>query len=154
MTSQVGPHDWCIVTSRCADRQQRPLRFACPNVLPYPVPVAKAPKKTCCTSLLLQTGRATLYTEGLRSRADVDPAAQIRDLFAQLGDLLKKGGSDFDHLVKATYFASDQNSSRLFNDIRPEFFHPERPPAASKRLVKGVGMENRSVIMDMIATSP
>jgi len=106
------------------------------------------------SKLVLQSGRATLYTEGLRSRADVDPAAQIRDLFAQLGDLLKKGGSDFDHLVKATYFASDQNSSRLFNDIRPEFFHPERPPAASKRLVKGVGMENRSVIMDMIATSP
>ena len=25
-------------------------RVACPNVLPYSVPVAKAPKKTCCTS--------------------------------------------------------------------------------------------------------
>jgi hypothetical protein len=25
-------------------------RFACPNLVPYPGPVAKAPKKTCCMS--------------------------------------------------------------------------------------------------------
>ena len=25
-------------------------RFACPNLLPYPGQVAKAPKKSCCTS--------------------------------------------------------------------------------------------------------
>jgi enamine deaminase RidA (YjgF/YER057c/UK114 family) len=106
------------------------------------------------SKLVMQTGRATLYTEGLRSRGDMDSAAQIRDIFSQLGDLLKKGGSDFDHLVKATYFASDSTASRLFNEIRPEFLPAERPPAASKRLVKAIGTNNRTVTMDMIATCP
>jgi len=44
MTSQFG---WCIVTYAA---RATGGRFASPNLLPYPGPVAKAPKKTCCMS--------------------------------------------------------------------------------------------------------
>ena len=56
-----------------------------------------------------------------------------------------------EHLVKATYYVTDENASSELNKIRPEFFNPQRPPAASKAKVKGLGVEGRSVMVEMIA---
>jgi enamine deaminase RidA (YjgF/YER057c/UK114 family) len=129
-----------------------PARKAAPTLRHMTLPGMKA--SPLYSKVVLHGGAATIYTSGLHSRAETEPAGQIRDIFSQLGELLKRSGSDFDHLVKATYYASDPATSRLLNDIRPEFLSPQRPPAASKRLVKGVGMDHRNVTLDMIATSP
>ena len=37
------------------------------------------------------------------------------------------------------------------NELRPKFYDPDRPPAASKAVVPGVGAEGRSIVIDMIA---
>ena len=62
-------------------------------------------------------------------------------------------GTDLEHLVKATYYVSDDDASKGLNDVRPEFFNPQRPPAASKAMIRAVGRTERTVLVDMIAVT-
>ena len=80
-----------------------------------------------------------------------DAAGQVREIFNSLGEILTETGGDFEHLVKATYYVADDDASNKLNDIRPKFYNPQRPPAASKAKVKSVGQEGKTVTMDMIA---
>jgi len=77
-------------------------------------------------------------------------------VFAQLQQLLDSTGSDLRHLAKATYYVSDDDrtagsSSAMLNKLRPEYYDPERPPAASKVRVHGVALVDRTLTMDIIA---
>ena len=93
----------------------------------------------------------TIFISGLYSRDAGDGAAQVNDVFAQLQVILKASGSDLRHLAKATYYVSDNDASAKLNELRPKFYDPARPPAASKAQVLGVGMTGRSLTLDMIA---
>lgn len=92
-----------------------------------------------------------IYLSGLYGTRSGDGEAQIREIFASLQPLLHKTGSDLRHLVKATYYVSDDVADRKLNEIRPEFYDPQRPPAASKARVAGVGRAGQSITMDLIA---
>lgn len=94
-----------------------------------------------------------IYTSGLYGSKSADGAGQVREIFSSLGDILKKTGSDFDHLVKATYYVADDEATKALNDIRPDFYNPLRAPAASKAKVKELGVANKTVTMDMIAVT-
>jgi enamine deaminase RidA (YjgF/YER057c/UK114 family) len=72
-------------------------------------------------------------------------------VFDRLKDILDRTGSDFRHLAKATYYVSADDASRKLNELRPRYYDPKRPPAASKAVVAGVGMTERTVTLDMIA---
>ena len=82
-----------------------------------------------------------------------DPAGEIREIFQKLGAVVKSAGSDFEHLVKATYYVSTDEAGNKLNALRPEFYNPQRPPAASKAKVKDVGMDGKTVTLDMIAVT-
>jgi enamine deaminase RidA (YjgF/YER057c/UK114 family) len=93
-----------------------------------------------------------LFTSGLYGDG-ADAGARIRDIFGKVRALSEQAGSNLEHLVKATYYVQDAESSKLLNDIRPEFYKPERPPAASKAIVRGVGRTDRKITVDMIAAA-
>lgn len=93
----------------------------------------------------------TIFVSGLFSREAGGGAAQVNDVFAQLQEILKASGSDLRHLAKATYYVSDNDASAKLNELRPKFYDPARPPAASKAQVLGVGMTGRTLTLDMIA---
>jgi len=94
----------------------------------------------------------TLYTSGLYpERGDVAAEVQVRSVFGRLKQCLDAGGSDWTHLVKATYYVSDDGLSQWHNTLRPEYFSPRRPPAASKAAVVGVGRLGHGITMDFIA---
>lgn len=92
-----------------------------------------------------------IYVSGLYGPAKADGAKQVRDIFGQLNRIVKKAGGDLRHLAKATYYVSSSEASKQLNLLRPKFYDPERPPAASKAAVAGVGMPGRGVVVDMIA---
>ncbi len=92
-----------------------------------------------------------IYLSTLNGRTPDRGGLQIREMFADLARILKLAGSDLLHLAKATYFVSDDRTSRMLNEIRPEFFDPQRPPAASKASVPGTAVAGRSLAVDMIA---
>jgi enamine deaminase RidA (YjgF/YER057c/UK114 family) len=93
----------------------------------------------------------TIYISGLYGEAMNDGAAQVRGIFSQLDSILHKAGSDMRHLVKATYYVSDDDASTALNKIRPEFYDPQRPPAASKASVTSTGVADTGITLDMIA---
>ena len=93
----------------------------------------------------------TIYISGLYGDSRENGDAEIREIFAQLGKLLEKSGSDFQHLAKATYYVSTNEASAKLGTIRPEFYDPQRPPAASKAPVAGTGRAGRTITLDMIA---
>lgn len=78
------------------------------------------------------------------------PDVQLRSLFSRLKQCLDATGSDWMHLAKATYYVSDESLSREHNMVRPDYFSPRRPPAASKANVHGVGLPGHGIAMDFI----
>ncbi|HET6575718.1 MAG TPA: hypothetical protein VFG68_19110 [Fimbriiglobus sp.] len=92
-----------------------------------------------------------IYTAGLTSPKPGTGEEQVLGVFNELKGILDKTGSDYRHLAKATYYVSTEDASRKLNDLRPKFYDPQRPPAASKAFVPGVGVEGRSIVVDMIA---
>jgi enamine deaminase RidA (YjgF/YER057c/UK114 family) len=95
---------------------------------------------------------STIFLSGLYgTQSDPDSEAELRDLFAQTKSLAEAAGSDLKHLAKATYYVSAKGSSDQHNKLRPEYYDPARPPAASKAIVKGVGRAGRTITWDMIA---
>jgi enamine deaminase RidA (YjgF/YER057c/UK114 family) len=98
-------------------------------------------------------GGTLIYTRSLRGRRPASGEDQVRDIFAQLKALTESSGSDLAHLVKATYYVSDEDASAKLNTVRPEIYDPRRPPAASKAGVAGVGDLQRGIAIDMIAVT-
>jgi enamine deaminase RidA (YjgF/YER057c/UK114 family) len=92
-----------------------------------------------------------IYLSGLHARKTTDAAGEVVDIFDQLAGTLRQSGSDLKHLVKATYYCSNNDTSAKLNELRPKYYDPNRPPAASKALVAGVGREQRGLTIDMIA---
>lgn len=91
-----------------------------------------------------------IYISGLYGTTANHARDQVTEIFTALGNLLQQAGSDFNHLVKATYYVSSPESSTWLNKIRPQYYHPQKPPAASKALVKAVGLPDREITVDMI----
>jgi enamine deaminase RidA (YjgF/YER057c/UK114 family) len=94
-----------------------------------------------------------LYTSGI-TEVEKDGQAEVKAVFARLAGVLKKGGSDFGHLAKATYYVSTEEASKQLNVLRPDYYDPKRPPSASKAPVRGVGRKGSGLVLDMIAVVP
>jgi len=91
-----------------------------------------------------------IYISGLYGKEPGNADSELTSIFTSLGTILKNTGSDFKHLVKATYYVSNDAHSAKLNEIRPKYYDPLRPPAASKAMVKGVGIPGAGVSIDMI----
>lgn len=94
-----------------------------------------------------------LYTSGITG-IGTDGAAQVKNAYAQLNGILKRHSSDMRHLVKATYYVSTDDASKQLNVLRPNYYDPKRPPAASKAPVRGVGRADSGLTLDLIAVIP
>lgn len=91
-----------------------------------------------------------MYVSGLYGEPGQDAESQVRAIFSTLDRVVNKAGSDFDNLAKATYYYSTGEASSALNEVRREFYDPERPPASSKIPVRSVGKPGTTVTFDMI----
>jgi len=92
-----------------------------------------------------------IYVGGLFAHKAEGGQEQALDVFDQLQTILAKTGSDLQHLAKGTYYACDDGSARGLDRARLWLYDQDRPPAASKCMVHGVGMPQRTLTLDMIA---
>ncbi len=94
----------------------------------------------------------TIYFSGLYgSTNEPNGEAEVRDLFAITERIARAAGSDLHHLVKATYYVADNDVNAWHNRLRPMYYDPARPPAASKAMVAGTGRARRTITWDLIA---
>lgn len=95
----------------------------------------------------------TIFVSGLYGDTSGNAAEEVETLFLRMDRLLKQAGSDLKHLTKATYYVASDETSKKLNELRPKFYDPQRPPAASKAIVAGVARADRELVIDMIATT-
>jgi enamine deaminase RidA (YjgF/YER057c/UK114 family) len=95
-----------------------------------------------------------LYTSGMHGPAFADATTQVREAFVKLRQLVVEAGGDMQHLAKATYYVTTDEVSRKLGELRPDYYDPQRPPAASKSAARGVGIEGCQFMMDMIGVVP
>lgn len=91
-----------------------------------------------------------IFISGLYGQITGNADSDLTSIFTSMGTILKNAGSDFRHLVKATYYVSNDVHSAKLNEIRPKYYDPLRPPAASKAIVKDVGFPHAGISIDMI----
>lgn len=98
-------------------------------------------------------GGKDVYISGLYGEVATTGDAQLKAVFGELRRLSESAGSDLRHLVKATYYVASDDTNRRLNEVRPDYYDPARPPAASKAAVRGAGMSGRTVTLDMLAVT-
>jgi enamine deaminase RidA (YjgF/YER057c/UK114 family) len=96
-------------------------------------------------------GNDRVYVSGLEAEVLGDGESQVRSVFNSLQGALTAVGSDLRHLAKATYYVSDADASNQLNALRPSYYDPTRPPAASKAMVASVGTAERTISVDLVA---
>lgn len=126
---------------------------AAPGDVDYINPPGSAVSKVYTKVVRVDRGGRIYLSALYGGENDKTGSAQIKTIFTDLGAILKKTGSDFDHLIKATYYVSTPDASSQLNVLRPNYLKPDRPPAASKAMVKSVGVPGKTVTVDMIAIS-
>ena len=121
-----------------------------PGPLEFITPPGMTASPVFCR-VVRSTSRQTIYISGLFGRGGTSGQEQVQTIFGDLQRILAEAGSDLRHLAKATYYVSDDNASQQLNALRPQYYDPARPPAASKAAVHGTGRSGTSVTVDMIA---
>ena len=120
-----------------------------PHVEYYNPPYVR-PMQIFSRVALVHTDRQ-IYVSSLFARKPGRGQEQALDVFDQLQAILAEAGSDLRHMAKATYYVCDDPSARGMDRARLWLYDQDRPPAASKCMVHGVGKSNRTLTMDMIA---
>jgi enamine deaminase RidA (YjgF/YER057c/UK114 family) len=120
-----------------------------PSVQYYNPPEVR-PMQIFSRVALVRTERQ-IYVSSLFARKAGRGQEQALDVFDQLQAILEQAGSDLRHMAKATYYACDDDSARGLDRARLWLYDQDRPPAASKCMVHGVGQSGRTLTMDMIA---
>ena len=81
---------------------------------------------------------------------DGDVAAQTRQVFRNLGEILKAAGASFDHVVRTTVYLADMNDFPVMNEIYGTYFSapaPARATVQAARLPRDARVE-----IDLIAS--
>jgi enamine deaminase RidA (YjgF/YER057c/UK114 family) len=124
-----------------------------PDAIEFITPPGMKPSPVYAKITRVNRGRL-IYVSSLYSPEHRNATTQVREVFGELHKLMQEAGGDLKHLAKATYYVSAADVSKALNDIRPDYYDPLRPPAASKAQVRGVAMPHRTFTMDMIGVVP
>jgi len=90
-----------------------------------------------------------IYLSGLYGQGN-DIQQQLQTAFDALKDMMKKCGSDMEHMAKALYYVSSNEISNSLTDIRKKYYNPQRLPAATKGLLSQTGPGGSQILIDMI----
>ncbi len=94
-----------------------------------------------------------IYTGGI-SHSSSDAKQQVAGIFHKLQPIFREVNSDFHQLVKATYYVTNDATNQSLNELRPRYYDPLKPPAASKAMIPSLGDDkNVNIMIDMIGVS-
>lgn len=93
-----------------------------------------------------------VFLSGIAGPKLMSTDAELISIFDKMNAVLTASGSSFIQLLKATYYINSDQYSKSLADLRPKYYDPLRPPAASKAMVKAIGMNGGGLSIDMIGT--
>jgi enamine deaminase RidA (YjgF/YER057c/UK114 family) len=83
-----------------------------------------------------------------------DLRAQTQQVFTNLKTALEAAGTDFNHVVKLTYFVLDASQMPIVREVRDQFLNEQSPPASTAVEVRRLVMEDWLIEIDAIAVVP
>ena len=92
--------------------------------------------------IVYTSGQIPLTTDGQMIEGDIKE--QTRQVLKNLEAVLKKAGSDLNHIIKTTIYLTDMDNFIAVNTVYGEFFtnrFPARSTVAVKELPKGADIE-------------
>ncbi|MEJ7693282.1 RidA family protein [Daejeonella sp.] len=128
-----------------------PIQSAKGAQVEYITPPGMAPSPVYSKVSRLNYGKK-VYLSGLYGVSSGNTDSEVNSLFGSMGSVLGASGSDFNNLLKATYYISNEQYSKSLGVLRPKYYDPKRPPAASKAMLKGIGLNGAGISVDMIGT--
>lgn len=111
------------MSSSATPRQAISTASAPPAIGPYSQAIRAG-------SLLFVSGQIAL-DPATGKMIDGDVAAQTRQVFHNLGEILKAAGVSFDHVVRATVYLADMNDFPVVNEIYGSHFSAPAPARAT-----------------------
>ncbi len=117
----------------------------------YITPAGMVPSPVYSKVSRLNYGKK-IYLSGFYGVNSGSVDSEVNSIFGKMGNVLKISGSSFNNLLKATYYITDDQFSRSLGELRPKYYDPTRPPAASKAMLKGIGLQGGGILIDMIGT--
>jgi 2-iminobutanoate/2-iminopropanoate deaminase len=81
-------------------------------------------------ALLFVSGQIAL-DPGTGTMVEGDVSAQTRQVFHNLGEILKAAGASFDHVVRTTVYLADMNDFPVVNEIYATYFSAPAPARAT-----------------------
>jgi uncharacterized protein len=118
--------------------------------LEFITPTGMTASPMYCRVVRINRG-GTIFFSDISGKPQAAADEQLQTSFDTLQQLLGQTGSDLTHLVKATYYVTDDEAVKAHNAIRPKYYDASRPPAASKAIVASTGRPGVRYTMDMIA---
>lgn len=94
-----------------------------------------------------------VFFGGVVADTSLSALEETEFVFRRLKATIEASGSSLLHLAKATYYVGNDEVSRALNELRPRYYDPARPPAASKVGVPSVGPPNRNLLIDLIGVT-
>jgi 2-iminobutanoate/2-iminopropanoate deaminase len=99
-------------------------------------------------SLVFLAGQGPLTPEGELAEGGFD--AQARQVFENLGTVLRQAGAGFESIVKVTVFLTDISKLRDFGRIKAEFI-PGRQPAPTALEVQSLALPGMMIEVEAVA---
>ncbi len=130
-----------VASSESTPQQERVLFLTPPGM-----------RATGTFSQVVKVQRGTLiYFSALMGDPSKNVDEQVRGIFDTLAGLAKETGTDFRHLVKATFYFQHPDLFGPVSKIRRELYDPFRPAGSSAMEVPVLPIKGSALIMDMIA---
>ncbi|WP_326687085.1 RidA family protein [Streptomyces sp. NBC_01795] len=99
------------------------------------------------------SGQVAVDAEG-QVVGESDPAAQARQVFANLQRCLEEAGAAFTDVVKFTFFVTDLSVMPALREVRDTYLDPERLPACSAVQVAGLVRPELLIEIEAFAVIP
>ena len=106
----------------------------------YVTPPGVDPSPVFSRIAVIHGGRS-VYVSGIYGDISGNAEKEVRDVFAQLRSLLQQAGTDFDHMVKATYYVTNDASSRMLGTVRQGALQSPAPTRCLQSACEGRGQK-------------
>jgi enamine deaminase RidA (YjgF/YER057c/UK114 family) len=126
-----------------------PVKAGIAEQIEYITPPGMVPSPVYSKVSRLNYGRK-VYLSGIYGVNSGTVDSEVNSIFGLMDMVLKASGSSFNSLLKATYYVGSDQFSKSLGDLRPKYYDPKSPPAASKAMLKGVGLNEAGISIDMI----
>lgn len=132
--------------------QSRLIRFVDPPDLPRPFGYSHVAEVSGGKTIYL-SGQVALDRSG-NLIGPGDLRTQTQQVFANLSAALEAVGTNFNAVVKLTYFVLDISQIQIVREVRDHFVNVQQPPASSAVEVRRLFRDDLLIEIEAIAVMP